>query len=150
MFPRPEDRAGYRYPQDGLLQAFGVVKDDEIRLPQHLDANGEKVLLVVKNGRTTDTTFGRVNGLESFTRRYEHGTAEQTSIEVSILSYDHQHCPFSRPGDSGAIILDRAGRIVALLTGGSGLLDETDISYGTPYWWLEQQIKKVFPSCHLY
>ncbi|KAI6100488.1 hypothetical protein F5141DRAFT_1293962 [Pisolithus sp. B1] len=24
MFPRPEDQADYKYPEDGLLQAFGV------------------------------------------------------------------------------------------------------------------------------
>ena len=150
MFPHPEDQAGYKYPADGLLQAFGVVKDEEIRKPQHLDIHGEKSLLVVKNGLATGTTVGRANGLDSFTRVYLDCGIEHTSIETAILSYDKQHCPFSAPGDSGAIILDRAGRIVALLTGGSGTADETDITYGTPYWWLEGQIKKAFPDCHLY
>ena len=36
------------------------------------------------------------------------------------------------------------------LTGGAGKADDIDVTYGTPYWWLEEQIKKVFPDCHLY
>ncbi|KAI2628718.1 hypothetical protein GGR54DRAFT_360288 [Hypoxylon sp. NC1633] len=39
---------------------------------QHLDVHSEKCLLVVKNGLTTGTTVGRVNGLQSFTRYYDH------------------------------------------------------------------------------
>ncbi|KAG7442270.1 uncharacterized protein BT62DRAFT_973805 [Guyanagaster necrorhizus] len=153
LFPQPKDKVGYEYPDDGLLQAFGVVKDDEIRQPQHLDIHGEKALLVVKNGPTTGTTVGRVNGLESFTRVYTDYSAKYVSIEVAILPYtDNKKLPssFSAPGDSGAIILDRAGRIVALLTGGGGTNHETDVTYGTPYWWLEEKIKKAFPDCHLY
>jgi hypothetical protein len=151
LFPQPEDQAGYQYPDDGLLQVLGVVKDDEIRQPQHLDANGEKALLVVKNGLATGTTIGRVNGLDSFTRVYLGYGIEHTSIETAILPYNKKRGPFSAPGDSGAIILDRAGRIVALLTGGGGSpTDGTDVTYGTPYWWLDEQIKKSFPGCHLY
>ena len=120
MFPHPEDRAGHEYPEDGLLQAYGVVKGDEIRQPQYLDAHGEKVLFVVKNGQATGTTVGRANGLESFARIYiDHGI-DHTSIEIAILPFSRQQSPFSAPGDSGSIILDRAGRIVALLTGGCG------------------------------
>jgi len=150
MFPQPEDQADYEYPDDGLLQAFGVVKDEGMRQPQHLDIHGEKALLVVKNGLATGTTIGRANGLDSFTRVYPDYGIEHTSIETAILPYDKQRAPFSAPGDSGAIILDRAGRIVALLTGGGGTTDETDVTYGTPYWWLEEQIRKAFPGCHLY
>ncbi|PWW76384.1 hypothetical protein C7212DRAFT_357329 [Tuber magnatum] len=150
MFPQPEDQADYEYPENGLLQAFGVVKDHEIRHPQHLDQHCEKVLMVVKNGQTTGTTIGRPNGLESFTRIYSQYGMTGTSVEIAILSYDKEHGPFSGPGDSGSIILDRSGRIVALLTGGSGSTNGTDITYGTPYWWLEEQVKKAFPGSFLY
>ena len=104
----------------------------------------------MKNGLTTGTTIGRVNGLNSFTRVYANHGTEHMSIETAILPYDKLRGPFSAPGDSGAIILNRAGRIVALLTGSSGKTDEIDVTYGTPYWWLETQIKKAFPGCHLY
>jgi hypothetical protein len=95
MFPQPSDRANYQYPWDGLLQAYGVVKDDEIRNPQHLDVYGEKCLLVVKNGLTTGTTVGRTNGLESFTRIYDEYGIKQTSIEIAVLPYDKTHRKFS-------------------------------------------------------
>lgn len=150
MFPRPEDKAGYKYPRDGLLQANGVVKDKEIRSPQQLDANGYKCLHVVKNGRTTGTTVGRVNGLDSSTRVYTEYGIEQTSVEVAVLPCDRKRGAFSAPGDSGAIALERGGGIVGMLTGGGGATDETDTTYLTPYWWLDEQIKKVFPGNYLY
>lgn len=138
MFPQPEDQAGDEYPDDGLLQVLGIVKDNEIRKPQHLDANGEKTLLVVKNGLTTGTTIGRANGIDSFTCVNPDYGIEKRSIETAILPYDKHRGAFSAPGDSGAIILNRAGRTVALLTGGGGTTDETDGTHGTPYWWLEK------------
>jgi len=150
MFPRPEDQAGYKYPRDGLLQAYGVVKDKEMRSPQHLDANGYKCLHVVKNGLATGTTVGRVNGLDSFTRIYAEYDIEQTSVEVAVLPYNRKRGPFSARGDSGAIVLERSGGIVGMLTSGSGATDETDTTYLTPYWWLEEQIKEVFPGSYLY
>ncbi|KAN0077810.1 hypothetical protein V8E54_006114 [Elaphomyces granulatus] len=136
MFPQPSDRANYQYPWDGLLQAYGVVKDDEIRNPQHLDVYGEKCLLVVKNGLTTGTTVGRTNGLESFTRIYDEYGIKQTSIEIAVLPYDKTH--------------RKDGRIVGILDGGAGPTDETDTTYLTPYWWIEQQIKSKYPGCFLY
>ncbi|KAF8869128.1 hypothetical protein BD779DRAFT_1588781 [Infundibulicybe gibba] len=155
MFPHPEDQVDYECPYDGLLQASGVVRENEIHQPQHLDIHGEKALLVVKNGLATGTTIGCVNGLDSFTRIYTDYGIERTSIETAILPYNKHRSslsepapdPFSAPGDSGSIILDRAGRIVALLTSGSGTADETDITSGTPYRWLEEQIKEMFVNC---
>jgi hypothetical protein len=150
MFPQPADQANYQYPQDGLLQAYGVVSDDEIRNPQHLDVHGEKCLLVIKNGLTTGTTVGRVNGLESFTRTYDEYGIKQTSIEIAVLAYDKTRGKFSDPGDSGSIVLSRDGRIVGILTGGAGPTDDTDITYLTPYWWVEKEIKAKYPGCFLY
>ncbi|KAI9778209.1 MAG: hypothetical protein M1839_008326 [Geoglossum umbratile] len=150
MFPHPEDRANYQYPIDDLLQAYGIVKDAEIRDPQQLDIHGEKCLLVVKNGLTTGTTFGRTNGLESFTRTYNGHSIEHTSIEIAVLPYDKTRGKFSHAGDSGSIVLTRDGRIVGILTGGADLTDGSDITYITPYWWVEQQIKAKYPGCFLY
>jgi len=150
MFPQAADRATYYYPEDGLLQAYGVVQDHEIRDPQHLDVHGEKCLLVVKNGLTTGTTVGRTNGLESFTRIYDEYGINQTSIEIAVLPYDKNHGQFSDRGDSGSVVLARDGRIVGIITGGAGPTDETVITYVTPYWWIEQQVKAKYPGCFLY
>ena len=37
-----------------------------------------------------------------------------------------------------------------MLTSGGGKAEDIDTTYLTPYWWLEEQIKKVFPDCYLY
>ncbi|KAJ3715490.1 hypothetical protein C8R42DRAFT_698343 [Lentinula raphanica] len=150
MFPQPAEYAEFRYPIDDLLQAHGVVQEDEIRNPRHLDIHNKKCLLVVKNGMKTGTTVGRVNGLYSFTRFYTDHDIQHTSIEVSVLRYSDKYPRFSDKGDSGSIVLTRDGRIVGLLTGGAGPSDSIDITYLTPYWWLEQQIKFKYPSCSLY
>ncbi|KAI0028238.1 hypothetical protein K488DRAFT_89938 [Vararia minispora EC-137] len=150
MFPHPEDQAGYTYPQDGLLQAFGVVQAHEIHNPQHLDANGEKCLFVVKNGLTTGTTAGRATGMGSFTRVYNEYDIKETSIEIAVLPYGNTDGPFSAPGDSGSIVLTRDDRIFGMLTSGAGTTERTDVTHLTPYWYIEEEIKKMFPGCHLY
>ncbi|KAF8270015.1 hypothetical protein EI94DRAFT_854808 [Lactarius quietus] len=145
MFPQPQDRKNYSYPEDGLLQAYDFVREAEMRNPQQLDVHGEKCLLVVKNGLTTGTTVGRVNGLESFRRVYGDYGIGHKSLEIAVLPYDQRHGKFSDAGDSGSVVLDRGGRIVGILTGGSGPTDETNITYVTPYWWVEEQVKAKFP-----
>ena len=151
MHPHPEGRSDFKYLPGGLLQVRGVIKDDEIRKPQHLDANGEKCLIVVKHGKITGSTLGRHNGIESFVRRYpEHGI-KKTSIEIAVYPYSDKDGAFSAPGDSGAImiVVDRNGRVVGLLVAGAGAVEETDATYLTPYWWIEEQMK-VSPKSFLY
>ncbi|KAJ3525143.1 hypothetical protein NMY22_g10696 [Coprinellus aureogranulatus] len=154
MFPRPDDNEDWRLTRDGLLPATGTVTHEEIRSPKYLGKDGSKCLMVVKNGMATGTTAGQVNGLESFTRIRSQDDTEHTSIEVAVLppngSRSTPHFMFSAPGDSGAIALDRKGGIVGMITSGTGKGDIFDITYLTPYWWLEKKIKEVFPDSCLY
>lgn len=150
MFSRPEDQRDYAYPEDGLLQAQGIIQPEEIHCPTHLDENQEECLLVVKHGLSTGTTIGRVSGMESFTRRFNADGIKETSMEIAVLPYGNTDGPFSAPGDSGSIVLDRRGRILGMLNGGAGSTDRTDITYVTPYWYLEAEIKKYFPESFLY
>jgi hypothetical protein len=150
MWPQPADSADCWYPPDGLLQAYGIVQEDELRNPQHLDVYNKKCLLVVKNGMTTGTTFGRVNGFESFVRHYPPYGINETSTEIAVLKYSKDHPRFSEPGDSGSIVLDRTGKIVGVLTGGGGPMDSTDISYLTPYFDIHAQLTAKYPGIQLY
>ncbi|KAI6143785.1 hypothetical protein BKA82DRAFT_1005565 [Pisolithus tinctorius] len=150
MHPHPEDRSNCEYPFEQLLQVRGVVEDDEIHKPQQLDANGEKCLIVVKNGKTTGTTFGRLSGMESFVRTYPEYDIKKTSIEIAVYPYSRKDGAFSAPGDSGAAVVDSKGRLVGLIVAGAGKLEEIDVTYLTPYWWIEKQMKMVFPDSFLY
>ncbi|KAJ3478093.1 hypothetical protein NLI96_g10002 [Meripilus lineatus] len=150
MFPNPEDRVGYKYPQDGLLQASVVVQAHEICNPTNIDANGEKCLLVVKNGLATGTTIGRASGMELFTRVYTERGHKKTSIDLAVLPYGRRTGSFSAPGDSGSIVLTRDGSILGMITGGAGNTYGTDVTYLTPYWYIEEEIQKAFPGCRLY
>jgi hypothetical protein len=150
MFSRDDDRTNYVYPRDGLLQARGVIQLDDIHNPKHLDANREQCLLVVKNGLTTGTTIGRVSGMESYTRVYKEYNVDKTSVEIGVLPYGNTKGPFSAPGDSGSIVLDRSCGILGMLTGGAGTTDRTDVTYVTPYSFLDKKIKKYFPNSFLY
>ncbi|KAI5980908.1 hypothetical protein EDD15DRAFT_2185328, partial [Pisolithus albus] len=87
-------------------------------------------LHVVKNGLTTGTTTGRVNGMEPFTRVYDEYGVEGTSMQVSVLPYGDANA-FLHPRDSRFIVLDRNGRIFGMLTKGAGATNRTD--YVMPY-----------------
>ena len=151
MYPHPTDRDDRRVLDDSLLQADSVVSTTEISNPKHLDANGQPCLIVVKNGGTTGTTVGRANGLESVKRTYpEYGIIEQDSLEIAVVSCGKGDGKFSDLGDSGSIVLTREGKILKMLTGGAGPTSDIDVTWLTPFWWLQEQIKKQYPSAYLY
>lgn len=103
---------------------------------------------VIKHGLTTLTTIGCLNGFESNVRRY-FALGSRNSVEAAVYAYDSNSGPFSSHGDSGSIIVDAAGKFVALLTSGTGPTDSSDITYGSPIHWLWEIIKAEFPSASL-
>ncbi|KAF8905189.1 hypothetical protein CPB84DRAFT_1771811 [Gymnopilus junonius] len=119
----------FEYPLDRFLPIHGIVSADELRHPTTLDAEGQPHLFVIKSGSSTGITIGRANGIMSFDRH------------------------FAAAGDSGAPIVDPVGRLVGMLTGGCASDKRSyniDITYATPYYWLEERIKKCFPDTCLY
>ena len=48
------------------------------------------------------------------------------------------------------VVVDGLGRIMGLLTGGTGLTEAADVTYLTPYFWIEKRIKQAFPNSFLY
>jgi hypothetical protein len=150
MRPHAESRASFGYPLGGLLQLRDVAKEDELRHPTALDANGEECLIVIKNGNTTGATIGRATDIESFVREYDDHGICSTSMGVAIYSYGYKDGAFSAPGDSGSVIADADGRIVGILTGGAGKADHIDVTYASPYYWVDECIRKAFPDSCLY
>ena len=87
--------------------------------------------------------------LDHVYKKYD-GNDKKTSMEVAVYSYSHMDGAFSAPGDSGSIVVDGLGRVVGMVTGSAGTAEATDVTYLTPYFWIEEQIKKAFPDSLLY
>ena len=147
----PEGQSNFEYPTDGLLQINGAVSKTELGGPKQLDSNGNQCLLVIKNGKATGATIGRMTGIQSVVREYsKYGPNAKASLEVAVYPNSHKDGEFSAPSDSGSIVVDGEGRLVGLLTGGSGTTVSIDVTYITPYFWLEKRVKEAFPDCFLY
>jgi hypothetical protein len=79
-------------------------------------------MTVFKTGRTTRHTRGRVRAVN--VNNY------QVNMGIGVARFDNQIlvemantpvAPFSRPGDSGSLIVDGSGQPVALLFAGSNI-----------------------------
>jgi hypothetical protein len=123
----------FKFPLDRLLKLRGTIAVDEIRRPTMYDEHGQPCIMVLKRGRTTGLTVGRSNNVLSYTRKRYGDGAPRVSMQWAILPFDEKSGPFSAKGDSGSVVVDGAGRIGGLLTGGGGSRDEDmDVAYVTP------------------
>lgn len=104
-------------------------------------------MIVLKHGRSTGTTLGRLNGLQTLTRKYSNGI-EFIAIETTFVGYGGQ--VFSDDGDSGAIVIDAEGRAMAMITGGSGPTASCDLTYATPLHYILKRVEEVLPGYTLY
>jgi hypothetical protein len=144
-----------RYPIDDLFQLRDVVKEEELCQPTTVDKEGEDLLTVIKNSNTTGVTFGHGTGIESFVREYDDDYCiKSTFMAIAIYPHDYAYKyrggAFSAPGDSGAVVADGNGRIIGVVIGGTGDKELIDVTYLTPFYWIEERIRGVFPEAHLY
>ncbi|CCA68076.1 hypothetical protein PIIN_01943 [Serendipita indica DSM 11827] len=157
--PLKNRRPEFHYPGNRLLKLKGIFFADRMS-NKYQNSEGDNICHVIKRGAATNTTIGNFSKYESHICHY-YGIAEQKSTQAAIHSYDNksnpfsklyrgQLSPFSARGDSGSIIVDAQGRYVALLTSGVGSTASTDITFGTPFHWLWEIIKKRFPGASLY
>ena len=118
------------------MQLKGFIKDRAAPL----DYARRKRLIVVMNGSSTGVlpwvVRGASNDLSVFTKRLR-------SLDI-IYPYGHKDGTFSAPGDSGSVIGDAHNR-----TGDAGQSKFTEVTYVSPYSFLEECIK-AFPYSHLY
>jgi hypothetical protein len=61
---------------------------------------------------------------------------------LAIFSLRQELWPFSAKGDSVSVIVNGAGELYGLLTGGSGTLERTDITYATEIDFVMEVIKR--------
>jgi len=149
MYPRVDPPSDFDYPAEPLLELRGILSAEEIRTPNNKDHKGDPMRYVIKRGLTTLTTIGCLTGFESHVRRY-FALGSGDSVEAAVDPYDNDSGPFSSGGGSGSIIVDALGKFVALLTGGTGPTDSSDITFGSPMYWLWEIIMAQFPGANLY
>lgn len=150
MYERIDVPSEFKYPKDGLFKLGGMVTADDIENTNSLDGRGDRTRRVLKRGWKTNTTVGNLLRFISFVRKYYiSGTLE--SLELAILPHESQIGPFSRGGDSGAVIVSATGEYVGILTGGTNKgKDGTDITYATLFVYIWALILAKFPGANLY
>ncbi|KAH9869059.1 hypothetical protein J1614_008136 [Plenodomus biglobosus] len=111
---------------------------------------------VCKRGRTTNYTAGRTNGARSCLN-----TEAGSVIAYSAIALPHSSNPFfSRGGDSGSWLMDKAGQLVGMILSGDTTAVETgsagpgyvyvedilDVTYFTPAEYLFQMMQESFET----
>ena len=151
FYPQSGGPTTFKYPEAGMLRIFGCATKEELANPAEFD-NGERCLIVGKDGNTTDLTVGRYSGLESFTLN-EVGVE---SRELAIYNAGNERVEaFAAKGDSGSLVWhmkDGKARIVGQLHSGSIREGSTSnhVTYCTPGWYLLAEIKKKYKYADFY
>ena len=150
MYPRDDMPSEFDYPDHRLYKLQHILTATQIRQPNSQDLKGDPVRYVLKNGHTTGVTVGCLNGFESHVRYYGV-LGSFDSIEAAVYPYNNNSGAFSKGGDSGAEIASANNEFGLQLTGGAGPTESSDITYGTPMFWLwDSVIKPEFPGANLY
>ncbi|KAH9053062.1 hypothetical protein EDB87DRAFT_1676932 [Lactarius vividus] len=136
MHPNLRNTHNFNYPSDRLLRLRGTITDNEMRKATMYDRDNKPCIIVLKRGRTTGLTVGRANNVFSCTRKYFGDNNTGISKDWVVLPFDNSHRnrsgDFSAKGDSGSVVVDGAGGIGGLITGGAGKADRVDFTYVTP------------------
>ncbi|KAI6012607.1 hypothetical protein F5J12DRAFT_819130 [Pisolithus orientalis] len=142
----------FKYPEGRKLRIMGCATEEDLANPTEIDSEGRPYLTVGKDGNTTDLTFGRYAGLESFTRN-EVGVP---SVELGIYNMGVKTSDaFCAKGDSGSLVWymkDGKAFIVGQLhsADNKGASTSNHVAYCTPGWYLLLQIKKKFKYADFY
>ncbi|KAG8916489.1 hypothetical protein FRC00_000077, partial [Tulasnella sp. 408] len=122
-----------------------------INAPSSLDLEGDRIRRVIQGGMTSKATAGTLTRFRTHVRRYT-SLGPRDSVEVTILPHPDLLGPFSRGGDSGALVIDARFKAVALLTAGRGTGQYylSDITYGTLFEWMWSIVMNKYPGANLY
>jgi hypothetical protein len=142
----------FKFPDERKLRIEGCATKEDLANPAEFDSEGQRCLMVGKDGNTTDLTVGRYAGLVSFTQN-EVGIE---SIELGIYNSGVKNAEaFSAKGDSGSLVWhmkNGKARIVGQLHSGTtkAARPATMLLTCTPGWYLLGQIKKRFKHADFY
>ncbi|KAH6906928.1 hypothetical protein BKA70DRAFT_382017 [Coprinopsis sp. MPI-PUGE-AT-0042] len=149
IYTRDDIPTIFKYPKNGLLPLRRILTANQIRNPDSLTLEGERIRRVIKRGSGSNTTVGTFTRFMAFRRKYKNA-GHVDSYEVAVFPHEDRKGPFSKGGDSGSIIVSPGGDYVALLTGGTNTIaDSADITFATPFEWVWDLIKEEFPGANL-
>jgi hypothetical protein len=80
----------------------------------------------------TNLTIGRINNVHSFVQHYWDDSSSDISMELAVFALASESKAFSDRGDSGSTVVDGKGRIAGIITGGSGVMAMSNVTYVTP------------------
>ncbi len=142
----------FKFPEEGKFRIEGWSTLDELTVPEDIDSEHQRFVVVGKDGNTTDLTIGRYAGLVSFTEN-EVGI---TSMEIGIYNAGLKTAEvFSEKGDSGALVWrmkNGKGYIVGQLHSGENKGGSTSnhVTYCTPGETLRANIMAKFPHADFF
>ncbi|KLO09721.1 hypothetical protein SCHPADRAFT_916623 [Schizopora paradoxa] len=151
FYPVPGGQTTFKYPEERKLRIEGCLTEQELANPVEVDSEGERCLIVGKDGNTTDLTIGRYAGLTTFVRHDGVVSRELAIYNTGLKPTD----VFSAKGDSGALVwhvYKGKARIVGQLHSGENKGGSTSnhVTYCTPGWYLVNQIKNKYKHADLY
>jgi len=142
----------FKFPDERKLRIEGCATKEDLAHPAEFDSEGQRCLMVGKDGNSTDLTIGRYAGLVSFAQN-EVGIE---SVELGIYNSGGKTVEvFSAKGDSGTLVwhmMTGKARIVGQIHSGQNRGGSTSnhVTYCTPGWYLLGQIKKKFEYADFY
>ncbi|KAH8977132.1 hypothetical protein EDB92DRAFT_2002107 [Lactarius akahatsu] len=152
FYPLGVGATTFKFPEERKLRVEGCAAKEDLANPAEFDSEGQRCLIVGKDGNTTDLTVGRYAGLVSFTQN-EVGIE---SVELGIYNSGVKGAePFSDKGDSGSLVwhmTNGKARIVGQLHSGDNIGGSTSnhVTYCTPGWYFLDQIRKKFKYADFY
>ena len=137
FWPNNANTSGTKLPSNRMLRIHDVVAPGDMGSPDCVDANGDPIYIVGKDGNSTDLTVGRYSGLEA----HLCSKTGQVSVEAAIYNYSQTSGNFAEKGDSGSLIFTGDGRMLAVLHSGMPRGLSNHVTFGTPAWWVVDQLK---------
>lgn len=100
------------------------------------------MFIVAKDGQSSDLTFRRYSAMEAYTcDEFDHD-----SWEVAVFIYDRSSGNFSAKGDSGLLIFNAEGKMVAILHSRMPRGFSSHVTSATPVHFVIDQIKLHLPQ----
>ena len=141
FYPNTANPPSFNYPnKDHLFRILDFVTAERLANPDFFDEQGNTAFIVAKDGQSTDLTFGRFSAMEV----YLCDEFNNESWEVAVYNYGGTG-DVSAKGDSGSLIFNAEGKMVAILHSGMPRGFSNHVTFASPAHFIIDQIKLRYP-----